>query len=204
MGLKSDQKEQTHRAILESASKVFRKRGIGGASVADVMAGARLTVGGFYAHFDSKAALVDETLRQMGQRLRATLFDRIDEKPAADRAIVVLKRYLSAPHRDLKTEGCPFPAVVGEIGTTAPEHRDALKGEVEALIAGLTQQLPAPTPYSALAALPRRHVAIALIAMMYGGMSLARALRGLELSDEVIKACQAVGSWVVSPGKEKS
>jgi TetR/AcrR family transcriptional repressor of nem operon len=198
MGLKSDQKEQTHRAILESASKVFRKRGIGGASVADVMAGARLTVGGFYAHFDSKAALVDETLREMGQKLRAALFHRIDEKPAADRAIVVLKRYLSAPHRDLKTEGCPFPAVVGEIGTTAPEHRDALRGEVEALIDGLSQQLPAQTP------LPRRPVAIALIAMMYGGMSLARALRGLVLSDEVIKACRAVGSWVVSPGKEKS
>jgi TetR/AcrR family transcriptional repressor of nem operon len=198
MGLKSDQKEQTHRAIVDSASRVFRQRGIGGASVADVMAGARLTVGGFYAHFDSKAALVDETLREMGQRLRAMLFDRLDEKPAADRAVVVLKRYLSAPHRDLKTEGCPFPSVVGEIGTTAPEHRDALHGEVEALIGGLSQQLQAQGP------LPRRQVAIAMLALMYGGMSLARALRGLELSDEVIRACRAIGSWVVSAGKEKS
>ena len=37
----------------------------------------------------------------------------------ADRAAVVLKRYLSAAHRDDTARGCPLPAVVGEVGTTA-------------------------------------------------------------------------------------
>jgi TetR/AcrR family transcriptional repressor of nem operon len=198
MSVKSEQKLQTHQAILDSAARVVRARGIAGASVADVMAGARLTVGGFYAHFGSKAALVDETVRQMGARLRESLFFRLNEKPAADRAVVLLKRYLSPSHRDLKTEGCPMPAVVSEIATNAPEHRDVLRGEVEALVDGISENLPATGP------LPRRQIALATLALMYGGLGLARALRGAELSDEVLKACRAVGSWFVTAGKEKS
>src|SRR6201994_5021308 len=120
MNAKADQKERTHETILESAANLLRSRGISGARVADVMQGAGLTVGGFYAHFASKEELVDETLRRTGAALRARLFSRLEEKPEAHRAEVVLKRYLSPAHRDEQTLGCPLPAVVGEIGTTAP------------------------------------------------------------------------------------
>ena len=188
MTSKSEQKELTHQTILESAVRIVRERGIIGARVADVMHGARLTVGGFYAHFGSKAELIDEALRQTGVKLRDVLFAHLDDKPAADRAVVILKRYLSPAHRDLKTDGCPLPAVVGEIGTGAPEHREVLQGEVEALAAGVAQHLTPTAPLS------RRQIALGLVALMYGGLSLARALRGTPLSDEVLKACRAVGS----------
>ncbi len=200
MTAKSEQKELSHQTILESAARLVRERGIAGARVADVMEGARLTVGGFYAHFGSKAELIDETLRQTGARLRETLFARLDEKPAADRAVVVLKRYLSPAHRDLLTDGCPLPAVVGEVATSAPEHRDVLRGEVEALAGGLAAQLPAP----AGAPLGRRQLALGLVALMYGGLGLARALRGTELSDEVLRACRAVGTLAVRGINRKS
>src|SRR4051812_22772139 len=92
---RTQQKERSHEVILESASRLVRERGISGSSVGDVMKGAALTVGGFYAHFSSKEDLVAEVLRRTGARLRDELFDRLDEKPEADRAEVVLKRYLS-------------------------------------------------------------------------------------------------------------
>ena len=38
-----------------------------------------------------------------------------------------------------------------------------------------------------------RHLALGLLALMVGGLGLARALRGSALSDEVIKACRAFG-----------
>src|SRR3989442_15310321 len=123
MNAKVERKERSHESILQSAARLVREKGIAGASVADVMKGAALTVGGFYAHFSSKDELVNETLRRTGARLRAGLFDGVDEKPEAERAEVILKRYLSADHRDAATLGCPLPAVVGEVGTTAPQHR---------------------------------------------------------------------------------
>jgi TetR/AcrR family transcriptional regulator, transcriptional repressor for nem operon len=189
---KTEQKERSHQTILESAARLVRERGISGARVADVMKGAALTVGGFYAHFASKDALVDEALRRTASELRSRLFARLEENPAADRAVVIMKRYLSAAHRDASaTLGCPLPAVVGEVGTTAPQHRDVLAEQVQALAEGLEEHLPASRP------VPRRLVAIALVALMYGGLSLARALRGTELSDEVLRACRALGAAAI-------
>src|SRR5262249_55967391 len=110
---RTERKKLTAEAILASAARLLRERGIAGAKVADVMKGAGLTVGGFYAHFDTKEELIDAVLRRSGKELRAALLHKIDEKPARDRALVILKRYLSRSHRDLEKRGCPFPAVVG-------------------------------------------------------------------------------------------
>jgi TetR/AcrR family transcriptional repressor of nem operon len=188
MNAKAEQKERSHETILASAARLLRERGVAGARVAEVMKGAGLTVGGFYAHFGSKEALVDATLRRTATELRDKLFARLEEKPAEDRAEVVLKRYLSAAHRDDYVQGCPLPAVVGEIGTTAPEHAAALREQVEAISSQLEDLLPAGR------ALPRRYLALGLVALMYGGLSLARAVRGTDLSDEVLKACRALGA----------
>jgi TetR/AcrR family transcriptional regulator, transcriptional repressor for nem operon len=187
MNAKVEQKEKSHETILESAARLVRERGISGARVAEVMKGAGLTVGGFYAHFGSKQELVDEALRRTGDALRGRLFARLDEKPEADRAEVVLKRYLSAAHRDEQTMGCPLPAVVGEIGTTANEHSGVLGEQVEAFRSELEEHLPEGR------SMPGRTLALGLVALMVGGLSLARALRGTALSDEVIRACRSLG-----------
>jgi TetR/AcrR family transcriptional repressor of nem operon len=170
---------------------MVREKGISGARVAEVMKGAALTVGGFYAHFSSKDELVDEALRRTAARLRDGLFARLDEKPEADRAEVILKRYLSADHRDAATLGCPLPAVVGEVGTTAPQHGAIVAEQLQALIDGLADHLPAG------GIVPRRMLAIGLVALMYGGLSLSRAVKGTDLSDEVLRACRALGAAAV-------
>ena len=188
MVTKAEQKERTHETILASAARLVREKGISGASVGEVMKGAGLTVGGFYAHFGSKDELVDEAMRRTGQGIRDLLFARLEEKPAAARAEVVLKRYLSALHRDEFGQGCSLPAVVGEVGTTAPQHRQVLSEQLEALAESFETVLPSGT------AVPRRYVALGLVALMYGGLSLARAVRGTELSDELLRACRALGA----------
>jgi TetR/AcrR family transcriptional repressor of nem operon len=187
MSIKAEQKERTHATILGSAARLLRSRGIAGARVTDVMSGAGLTVGGFYAHFGSKEALVDDVLRLTASRLRERLFAGLEAKDEADRAEVVLKRYLSAAHRDDVDNGCPFPAVVGEVATTAPEHRRVLAEQVETFADELQRLLPRADR------LAPRQLAIGLLALMVGGLGLARALRGTALSDEVIKACRAFG-----------
>jgi TetR/AcrR family transcriptional repressor of nem operon len=191
MNAKTEQKERSHDSILQSAARLVREKGISGARVADVMQGAALTVGGFYAHFGSKDELVGETLRRTSAKLRDSLFARLTEKPEGDRAEVVLKRYLSPAHRDAATLGCPLPAVVGEVGTTAPQHRAIVAEQVQALIDGLAEHLPGG------GLVPRRALAIGLVALMYGGLSLSRAVKGTELSDEVLRACRALGAAAI-------
>jgi TetR/AcrR family transcriptional repressor of nem operon len=185
---KAEQKERSHSTILESAARLLREKGIAGARVADVMQGAGMTVGGFYAHFQSKEELVCEVLKRTSSAMRERLFSRLDEKPEAVRAEVVLKRYLSALHRDETERGCPLPAVVGEVGTTASEYGDVLAGEVSQMASELGRHLP-KTPKG----LSTRHLALGLVSLMVGGLSLSRALRGTDLSDEVLRACRALG-----------
>lgn len=187
MNAKQERKERSHETILESAGRLLRARGIVGARVADVMQGAGLTVGGFYAHFASKDELVSEVLHRLGAEYRDRLFRNIEEKPESDRLAVVLKRYLSAAHRDAVDQGCPFPSIVGEIATTAPEQRHALAEEIAALIKRLESLLPQRQGQAT------RTVAIGLVALMIGGLSLSRALQGTALSDEVIHACRLFG-----------
>lgn len=188
MNAKADQKERTHGAILDSAASLLRERGIGGMRVADVMKGANLTVGGFYAHFDSKEALVEETLRRTTEQLRTHLFTRIEEKPAADRPLVLLKRYLSGAHRDGHELGCPFPAVVGEIGTTEPAYRQALGDCLDLLAKEIAALMP-----ESMRASRRRTYSLGIVALMYGGLALSRAVVGTKLADEILTAARAVG-----------
>ena len=55
-----EHKLETHARIVKRASVRLREKGAHGIGVADLMKDAGLTHGGFYAHFDSREALVIE------------------------------------------------------------------------------------------------------------------------------------------------
>ena len=187
MTARSEQKKRSYRSIVASAARLLRAKGIAGANVAEVMKGAGMTVGGFYAHFESKEAMVDAALQRAAEEMCEALFAGLEARPMADRVGLVLERYLSAAHRDHQTHGCALPAVVGEIATTAPEHGVTLRAQIDGMAQLICTHLPDPGP------LPGRHLALGLVALMYGGLSLSQALKGSPLSDEVLKACRALG-----------
>jgi TetR/AcrR family transcriptional regulator, transcriptional repressor for nem operon len=49
---------QTHKSIIDAASKLLREKGFTETSVGTVMKAVGLTHGGFYAHFDDKTAML--------------------------------------------------------------------------------------------------------------------------------------------------
>ncbi|MBN8611152.1 MAG: TetR/AcrR family transcriptional regulator [Deltaproteobacteria bacterium] len=191
MNVRADQKSKTRASILASSARLLRERGIVGARVADVMEGAGLTVGGFYAHWPSKEALVDETITTTACAMREHLFHRLDDKPEEARAEVVVKRYLSVANRDQIALGCPFPAIAGEIATTAPAHAPVLAEQIEALTDGMRPLVPDRPGITS------RQLALGLAALMIGGLTLARATRGTPLSDQVLTSSRALARVVL-------
>ena len=194
MGIREERKGRTRQDILDSAMRLLRERGISGASVAEVMKGAGLTVGGFYAHFDTKEEMVGAALRQ-AMRDRWSQLLSVIQSSGAEALEVVLRRYLSRKHRDNPAEGCPLPAVVGEAAHShaSAQARDALAAEFEAWAKGLAELLPGDKPL-------RRQRAVGVIALLFGGLSLARALKGTSLSDEILEACRALGRAALRGG----
>jgi TetR/AcrR family transcriptional repressor of nem operon len=197
MSTRDERKQRSRESILESAARLMRQRGLAGAHLGEIMQGAGLTVGGFYAHFASKDALMDATLRQTCVQLRARLLEGIEALPIGERLPAVLGRYLSPAHRDAPAQGCPLPAVVGEVGTTAEAHRAVLQEQLERFVEELGAPLPAPPGLSP------RALALGLIALMYGGLSLSRALQGTPLSDEILQACRALGAQAADPATQQ-
>src|SRR5678815_5097210 len=109
-------KEETRERILRAAARAIRKHGYEGVGVADVMHKAGLTHGGFYAHFESRDALLVEALeragRESGEAVRRAIQGRAAKGVSAFRALV--EAYLADEHLGSLETGCPVAALAAD------------------------------------------------------------------------------------------
>ena len=164
---------QTRESIVVVAADHIRRSGIAEASVADVMAAAGLTHGGFYRHFRNKEHLVAEALSAAGTKTIST----IDRNLAGGGINAAVEAYLSASHRDSTTPICPFAALGTDIARAGGETKSAAADVLEKLFATLGD-------YDA--GIDGRGDAIVAFSTMMGAMILARIASGTPLSDEIL------------------
>lgn len=175
----SERKSETRKRILAAAGRVLAERGPGDPAVAEVMAEAGLTVGGFYAHFASKDALMLEAFRQL-LRVRRDRLAQVDQSlTGRERRVLLAAFYLSRRHRDDADERCPLPSSLAEIARLPDGFRQTLAEHIELITAQMSR-----TPEEG-------DVALADLALMIGGLALARALGPGELSDRVLRAAKS-------------
>src|SRR5256886_11034358 len=110
-----EHKQETHDRIVKKASVRLREKGAHGIGVADLMKEAGLTHGGFYAHFDSREALVIEAFNYAMDRSTERWRKMAEETPPEKRFATIVASYLSAQHRDDPGHGCPITALGPDI-----------------------------------------------------------------------------------------
>src|SRR2546429_8179408 len=96
---------ETRRHIVKTAATEFRRNGVKATGLAELMAAAGLTPGGFYRHFDSKEQLVAEACAEAIESIVSEIETWSLGKGGLE---TVLTNYLSEEHRDHPAEGCPF------------------------------------------------------------------------------------------------
>jgi TetR/AcrR family transcriptional repressor of nem operon len=176
------QAEANRERIIEAAGQLFRERGYDGIGVADIMKQAGLTHGGFYGHFESKDALVAEiTGRGVG---RASWPEWLTGKRDPSLADVV-RAYLSPRHRDQPGLGCLVAAVGSDIARQPMPVRHAFTEAMRKRVAMVSALV------SGRSAAAKRRKAIATLAGLVGGLTLARAVDDPALSDEILDAVAA-------------
>src|SRR5258708_10304628 len=91
-------KQETRQKVVRAAAAAVRAKGPDGVGVAEIMAEAGLTHGGFYAHFPNKEALVAAAVEEaFGQSRRR--FPRMTEGMAPPEALTAfVASYLPAAH----------------------------------------------------------------------------------------------------------
>jgi AcrR family transcriptional regulator len=189
MRYSSNHKAETRQRIIGEAARRFRKHGIEGTGLVPLMKALGLTHGGFYAHFESKDALVqasleaaaEQTLERWQAAPAAVPADAVPA-PAGDASVrAVIDDYLSSHHRDEPGEGCPLPTLAAELGVRGQPSATA-----DAMIAHMTALLAD----CRLAAGPGDGGIVALAAMV-GALTLARAVSDRAASDGILAAVRA-------------
>jgi TetR/AcrR family transcriptional regulator, transcriptional repressor for nem operon len=175
-------KEATHDRIVHAAARAIRRSGYSGTGVADIMKDAGLTHGGFYAHFDSREAMLAEAADRAGAESVATL-ERIAAAAPPEKGLQALTRaYLSKEHLEGPDSGCPMAALGSEMPRQAPEVRRAATRRIKEAVDLVARQLPDwGTPGA-------HEQALATVSMMVGAMVLARAVDDPKLSDAIRSA----------------
>src|SRR5690606_26994760 len=127
MSTKPSRKEQTHERILDAAARALCRTGYQGVGVADVMKDAGLTHGGFYAHFESRDAMLAEAIRHAGREAVSLVWEEatalLGKGMTPFRALV--EAYLSDRHLKAVELGCPGAALASAMWGQNDERRPA-------------------------------------------------------------------------------
>jgi AcrR family transcriptional regulator len=175
-------KEIKHERIVETAARAIRLSGYDGTGVADIKKEAGLNQVGFYAHFDSREAMLAEAADRAGADAVA-MMERIAASVPPEQALEAMMRaYLSKEHVDGIEAGCATAALVSEMPRQTPAIRRAATRRIKEMIDTIARQSPDWGQ-------PRAHEnALVAMAIMVGALTLARAVDDPKLSDAVREA----------------
>jgi len=175
-------REISHDRIVEAASRAIRRSGYAGTGVADIMKEAGLTHGGFYAHFESRDALLAEAVTRAGIDSAALVERRTQSRGKGVSAFrAVIEGYLSDVHLTSAETGCVVSALVSEIPRQAPEVREASAARVLALIDRVRRSLPPGAQADAGV----------ITSTMVGALQLARALGDEKQARALLKSARS-------------
>jgi TetR/AcrR family transcriptional repressor of nem operon len=186
------QAEQNRAHIVATASRLFRERGYDGVGVADLMAAAGFTHGGFYKHFRSKADLMAEA--------SASRLSQIAARAEGVDPAEFVESYVSREHRDGRGGGCTIAALSGDAARQPADIKAEFAAGIEQLLTVL--QAPGDTPADADQCGDRTTL-IDMLAHSVGAVMLSRACPDdSPLADEILDVCRKeilASTWMPTP-----
>ncbi len=171
MSLSATRKELSHARIVDVASKAIRRAGYRGVGLADIMQEAGLTHGGFYAHFESREALLVEAMAKAGHDNISSLTEVVERRlrKGGTRFQALVETYLHEAHMARTEDGCVVAALSSEMTRQEDRVRQEAQRRVTAMVAMVQAALPDGTD--------EREAAV-VTATMVGALQLARTLGG--------------------------
>ena len=177
MRYQKEHKDKTRQRVIEAASVRFRRDGLDGVGVATLMGEAGLTHGGFYSHFPSKEALVEEVIAYAME----TNFDNITKAAEGQGIEGFIRHYLRPAHREHPEKGCLAAALGSEIWRHSKSSRKAFTDGLQRSIDHIMTLLPKPD----------MAVAESIFATLMGTLQLARNVADPVMATRLLKSGEA-------------
>ena len=182
MRVSKAQAEQNRAHIVATAARLVRERGYDGVGVAELMAAAGFTHGGFYKHFRSKADLMAEA--------SASGLSQIAARTEGLGPAEFVESYVSREHRDGRGDGCTIAALSGDAARQPADIKGEFAAGIENLLTALQAQSDTPgdadqDQHDA------RAMVIGMLARSVGAVMLSRACPDdSPLADEILDVCR--------------
>lgn len=185
-------KSKTKERILASATELFSRNGFQKVSIGQIMKLAKMTHGAFYAHFASKEALYNESVRLTIDNSRAA---RLVKGPLSLQHLTELvANYCNLQELETKHRPGPEAVLFNEIGSEKEEIRTlfeasymSMKKMLETRLIALSKlkQLPFANDRKAIADKSR-----VILASLVGAVAIAKSLPGEVERKQVLVATQ--------------
>ena len=161
-------KDEARSRILNAAGRGFRRLGFGGIGVDGLAKDAGVTSGAFYGHFPSKAEAFKAAAVAGLVQLREAIED-LRAREGEDWLATFVDFYMSVRRTCNLSESCALQSLTPEVARADHGTRTAYEAELLKVAEAVAQGLPnGPLP-------ARRRTAWAILAMLSGGVSLARS-----------------------------
>jgi nuclear transport factor 2 (NTF2) superfamily protein/AcrR family transcriptional regulator len=185
--------ENTRSDVLDGAGRNFRSHGFGGASVDAIARDAGVTAGAFYGHFRSKADAFREALAAGLSDLRRGIVAARERDGAR-----WIERFAEFYMGDRRTCALAESCALQSLTVDAARADDATRSAFEAEWIGIRD---AAAEGFAGDADERRAHATALLALLAGGVSVARAVRRREVGEAIAEAVRDAATKIGAPQK---
>lgn len=174
-------REESRARILAGAGRAFRSLGFGGAGVDGLAKASGVTSGAFYAHFESKAdAFRQAVVVGMAELEGAIRGLQLEAGPKWLPRFVDM--YLGEKRTCDLGDSCALQSLTAEVARADGDTREAYEAELRGVIDAVAEGIHGSSRSA------RRRTSIVTLALLAGGVSLARAVRNPAFSEEIASA----------------
>lgn len=169
---------ETRKRIIDIASQEFKRKGIHATSVAEIMAAAGLTHGGFYRHFESKERLLAEACSTAMGRMAENAEIAVDGGEKAFTQYV--DEFLTRAYHDNCAGACTFVTLGSELARVDDDIRHTMSEGFRTWIEILSKRSAGEDPEAA------RADAMFKLTAMLGAVTMARVMDDKKFADQIL------------------
>ncbi|RWY83921.1 TetR/AcrR family transcriptional regulator [Rhizobium leguminosarum] len=198
MRYSAEHKQETRTRVIAAAGRVFRQEGYGGAGIDALTKAAGVTNGAFYGHFKSKGEAFRTAVLTGLEELRQGIAALKASQPKGWLTTFV-GYYLGYKRTCDLGESCALPSLSPDVMRADDETRSAYTAELKRLIEEVAVGLP-EGEIPGQSKRRREDQAILLLAMLSGGVTLARAASDPALSKRIADVIAQAALTAIEPG----
>lgn len=172
-----EHKIEARHKIIQAAGALSKKEGFGTTGVDGLMHAAGMTSGAFYKHFKGKEQLLEDIV---STEIKRSIGLFLSEGGGTEELAGAVQKYLSRSHVNHPDKGCILPALSAEVGRASSQVKHTFERELMVMMGALETRVKDSAN------------AQALLAMMVGGVLLARAMDTKTSQSAMLSACQTV------------